>query len=91
MRQLASGGGIQSLLGQDAVDIEEEGQEEALEINELMENAKVSYECFISGNLKTNSHSVQWLPYQEQDPDFPQFNNEFFLFGTHFEEEDNEA
>jgi histone-binding protein RBBP4 len=42
---------------------------------------------FIQNTLPATSHSVQWLPFQEQDPDYPAFNKKFFLLGTHPNEE----
>ncbi len=66
---------------------EGEGEEE-LDDEAIMENARVVYDVFIQNQLMSTSHSVQWLPYQEQDPDFPAFTKKFFLLGTHAEEQD---
>ena len=37
-------------------------QEEAMREEDVMENAKFTYEVFIQNTLDYTSHSVQWLP-----------------------------
>ena len=48
-----------------------------------MENVRVYYDIFVQNTLKSTSHSVQWLPIIESDPEFTQFNRKYFLLGTH--------
>ena len=45
---------------------------------------------FIHNNLKATSHTVQWLPYEEADSEYPQFVKKYFLLGTHGQEEQAE-
>jgi hypothetical protein len=54
----------------------------------MMENARVLYDVFIQNSLKSTSHSVQWLPYQLDDNDYPAFTKKYFLLGTHNEDEE---
>ena len=56
-----------------------------------MENVRVYYDIFVQNNLKATSHSVQWLPVSESDPEYSQFNRKYFLLGTHKESEDEDV
>ena len=56
-----------------------------------MENVRVYYDIFMQNTLKSTSHSVQWLPISESDPEYSQFNRKYFLLGTHNEGEDEDA
>jgi len=53
----------------------------------VLDNAYMVHDVFIQNSLTATSHSVQWLPYQEQDPDYPAFTKKYFLLGTHPNEE----
>ncbi len=68
----------------------EEEQDEDLDMEQLMENTKVTHDCFIQNSLKSTSHTVQWLPYKEEDQTYKEFNKEFILYGTHYTEDDGE-
>lgn len=61
-----------------------------LDDEQLMENARVTYDCFIQNTLSSTSHTLQWLPHRIQDPEFPAFNKEYFLCGTHYTEDHGE-
>ena len=54
----------------------------------MMENARVAYDVFIQNSLKSTSHSVQWLPYKLDDNDYPAFTKKYFLLGTHNEDDE---
>ena len=84
LRSLFSGG-----LGAPNSQDEEDSQEgdELLNDEDLLENAKVVHDVFIQNHLMSTSHSVQWLPYQEADADYPAFTRKYFLLGTHQEAE----
>lgn len=56
-----------------------------------MDNVKVYYDIFVQNSLKSTSHSVQWLPHSEADPEFTQFNRKYFLLGTHNEPEQEDG
>lgn len=76
-RQLAGAGGaggmgnLSDLFGKNEPNSQEENEE--LMEEDIMENAKISYDVFISNTLMSTSHSVQWLPYQLDDPEYPAF------------------
>ncbi len=48
-----------------------------------MDNVRVYYDIFVQNSLKSTSHTVQWLPMSETDPEYSQFNRKYFLLGTH--------
>ena len=53
-----------------------------------MENAKYTYDVFIDNGLDSTSHSLQWLPNWRHDSHhFAQFNVDYFLYGTHLDED----
>jgi hypothetical protein len=56
-----------------------------------MENVRVYYDIFVQNTLKSTSHTVQWLPISESDPEYSQFNRKYFLLGTHNEAEEEDA
>lgn len=73
MKQITGSSNYQGLFGgggADDLENEDDGQGEALEDNDLMDNAKMSYEVFVMTKSVSTSHSVQWLPYQEQDEEY---------------------
>jgi hypothetical protein len=59
--------------------------EEEVEEDIKMENVRQTFDLFIQNTLKATSHSLEWLPIGHQDPDFKDFNQEYFLIGTHHE------
>jgi hypothetical protein len=40
----------------------QEPDDEPIAEEDLMENARVTYEVFVQNNLDATSHSLQWLP-----------------------------
>eukprot|EP00347_Sterkiella_histriomuscorum_P005399 403356762 len=88
-KQFGGSDAIQNLLGGGIAGMgdSQENDEEELDEFELMENIKVTYECFIQNTLSSTSHSVQWLPCKREDPENPQFNIQSFLLGTHYNED----
>lgn len=44
----------------------EEASAEPIAEEDMMENARVTYEVFVQNNLESTSHSLQWLPKLEQ-------------------------
>lgn len=61
--------------------------EEMVDDEAMMENAQQVCDIFIHNKIKSTSHTVQWLPHEELDPEYPQFSKQYFLLGTHHEEE----
>lgn len=57
---------------------------------DVMENAKFTYDLFVQNTVDSTSHTLQWLPRREQDPDYADFEFAYFLMGTHNEIEDRE-
>ena len=47
---------------------ENEEDEQPLEQEDLMENAKLTYEIFIQNSLRCTTHSIQWLPARRDEP-----------------------
>ena len=81
-----SAGGLQDLFSGQIGDENENSQEE-LDDEQLMENCRNYYDIFIQNILGSTSHTVQWLPYHHDDPDYQQFSREYFLLGTHSSDE----
>jgi histone-binding protein RBBP4 len=48
----------------------QEEDEEILDEEAQMENVRVYYDIFLQNTLKSTSHSVQWLPISESDPEY---------------------
>ena len=88
MNALGGNADLSSLLGplQDNAG----GEEEPLNQEEIMDNARTTHEIFIQNQLKSISHSIQWLNHSEDDPDHPNFTFEYLLLGTHRDEEGEE-
>ena len=41
-------------------------EEEPIAEEDLMENARVTYDIFVQNSLEATSHSLEWLPYTHQ-------------------------
>ena len=74
---------MQALFGGGAPDSQEDGNAEPLDEEQVMENARVTCDIFIHNLLSQTSHTVQWLPYEEEDAEYSAFTKKFFLLGTH--------
>lgn len=44
----------------------EELEEEPIAEEDLMENARVTYDIFVQNSLEATSHTLEWLPYTHQ-------------------------
>ena len=63
--------------------------EESLAEDEKMDNVRQTYDLFIQNQLSHTSHSLEHLPsISHVDDQNSKFNFEYFLLGTHTEEED---
>ena len=65
------------------------GDDESLAEDEKMENFKLIYDMFVQNQLRHTSHSLEWLPRVE--PAQPGFEYNYFLMGTHVEEDEQES
>ncbi len=46
--------------------MQDELEEEPIAEEDLMENARVTYDIFVQNSLEATSHSLEWLPYTHQ-------------------------
>ena len=53
-----------------------------------MENVRATYDLFVQNQLKRTSHTLEWLDMSQPCKDNSMFNWEYFLLGTHREEQD---
>jgi len=43
--------------------MQDDGEEEPIGEEDLMENARVTYDIFVQNSLEATSHTLEWLPY----------------------------
>ena len=67
------------------------GEEEELAEDEKMENVYMTYKLFIQNQLKYTAHTVEWLPISKPDTENSKFDWQYFLLGTHKENNDEGA
>ena len=72
------GGGLPGLGGQG---------EEHLDEDAKMENVRMTYDVFVQNDLKATGHSLEWLPVTVKDSDNHKFEFNYFLLGTHYDDE----
>lgn len=61
--------------------------EESVEEDIKMENVRTTYDLFVQNQLTRTSHTLEWLNVGHEDPDNKVFNYEYFLIGTHRDQE----
>lgn len=69
---------------------QDDDQQLPISEEELMENVKVTYDVFVQESLETTSHTIEWLNCTKQDPEFANFELNYFLTGTDTEGEASE-
>lgn len=45
--------------------LQNEEEEEPIAEEDLMENARVTYDVFVQNSLEATSHTLEWLPYTQ--------------------------
>ncbi len=56
------------MLGQNFAGIKEgsDQSEEPIAEEDMMENARLTYDIFVQNGLSETSHTIEWLPYTHQ-------------------------
>ena len=69
---------------------EKQEEEEKEKGDVFFDNSPYLYDMFIFDNdLESTSHTVEWLPNRHENKDDNRFNTEYFLMGTHEEDEED--
>lgn len=56
-----------------------------------MENARATYDLYIQNSLTKTSHTLEWLNLSHPDTDHSEFDWQYFLIGTHADEESGQT
>lgn len=46
--------------------MQDEPEDEPIAEEDIMENARVTYDVFVQNSLEATSHTLEWLPYTHQ-------------------------